>query len=515
MEKRTHSWLPLSLLAAASLCLLFANGRDTVALCAWLAPLLLLRFARWGPARMRLPAAYLTLSLTFAFQFRGMIPFPGAAFYIFSFGIGLALLLPYVADRYLAAQRPGLARTLVFPLTLVCIEFLLSLGPYGTWCSIAYSQSGQLMLLQVLSVTGLYGITFLIGWFAAVGNALWEAGGTSAATRELTAFGLVIGAVLTFGGGRLVFFAPRSRTVRIASITGPDPDALPEPERFRQLSARLFAGEQLSDTEVAVVRRRATDIADVLLAQADAEGRAGARVITFGEGEFPVLKADEPHLVQRCASLARERGMYLGLPLATLDVGRLPSVEDKLVLVTPSGDVAWRYLKTQLVPGFEMREFARSEGQLPLAITPFGRMSGAIAFDMDFPALLRQAGRQRADLVIVPEDDSRNIDPLHSEMAVFRAIENGFNLVLHASDGLSLATDYQGHVYGRMDRYQSSEHVLVAQVPTRGVATLASRIGYWFPLVCFLALLAVAKSDKSGQSRAAGAASTAGGEVPS
>jgi apolipoprotein N-acyltransferase len=119
-------------------------------------------------------------------------------------------------------------------------------------------------------------------------------------------------------------------------------------------------------------------------------------------------------------------------------------------------------------------------------------VGGAIAFDMDFPAVLRQAGKQHTDLLIVPEDDSRQLDPLHSKMAVFRAIENGFNLVLHASDGLSLATDYEGRAYGMMDRYQATDHVLVTQVPTRGVTTLYSRIGYLFPLVCFVTLLLVA-----------------------
>ncbi|MGA7381404.1 MAG: nitrilase-related carbon-nitrogen hydrolase, partial [Terriglobales bacterium] len=126
---------------------------------------------------------------------------------------------------------------------------------------------------------------------------------------------------------------------------------------------------------------------------------------------------------------------------------------------------------------------------LPVMETPLGRMGGAIAFDMDFPELLLQAGRKHADLMIVPENEYPQIDPMHSRMALYRAVENGFNLLLHASQSLSLACDYQGRVYGIMDHYHAGDRVLVAQLPTKGVATLYSRGGYLFPWVALVGLI--------------------------
>jgi len=106
---------------------------------------------------------------------------------------------------------------------------------------------------------------------------------------------------------------------------------------------------------------------------------------------------------------------------------------------------------------------------------------------MDFPGFLLQAGRKHADLMIVPENEYPEIDPIHSRMALYRAVENGFNLLLHASQSLSLACDYQGRVYGIMDHYHASD-VLVAQLPTKGVTTLYSRGGYSFPWINIVAL---------------------------
>src|SRR5258708_2726007 len=79
-SSESHSWL--SLLGAAAL-LLFADGRNTIALAAWLAPALLLRFVRTQPARRGLAIAYVVLIVTRGVAMRGMTPIPGIFYYVF------------------------------------------------------------------------------------------------------------------------------------------------------------------------------------------------------------------------------------------------------------------------------------------------------------------------------------------------------------------------------------------------------------------------------------------------
>jgi apolipoprotein N-acyltransferase len=109
---------------------------------------------------------------------------------------------------------------------------------------------------------------------------------------------------------------------------------------------------------------------------------------------------------------------------------------------------------------------------------------------MDFPGHLKQAGRRNADIMLVPSNDWREIDPWHSHMARFRAIEQGFNMVRHVSNGLSLASDYQGRVLASMDHFATDQREMVAMVPTRGVRTLYSLIGDLFAWVCVAGLAA-------------------------
>jgi apolipoprotein N-acyltransferase len=136
----------------------------------------------------------------------------------------------------------------------------------------------------------------------------------------------------------------------------------------------------------------------------------------------------------------------------------------------------------------------KSDGKLRHLDTAYGRLVAAICYDTDFPRLMIQAGAQRADVVLSPAGDWRAIDPRHTEIASFRAIEQGFNLVRQSNGGLSAAYDYQGRRLASMDEYQSTDLTLIAQVPSRGVRTIYSRLGDWLAWLSILAALALMAS---------------------
>jgi apolipoprotein N-acyltransferase len=300
------------------------------------------------------------------------------------------------------------------------------------------------------------------------------------------ALGVGLSLVLLYGGGRLTFFPPKSETVRVASITRPDENLFPYPPSA-DLNKRVMMGDPLSDAETVQLRERSHRIADFLLGRAEVEAQAGAKLITYGEFNLPVLIQYEPELIRQAGDLAQRRGIYIALPLAVFNIGRHPAGQDKLVMITPAGQIGWEYEKTKLPPG-EDAVLGPGSGRLVAMDTWYGRWGAAIAFDMDFPDFVRQAGRDRDDLMIVPENEYPQIDPLHSHMARYRAVENGFNLLLHASQSLSLACDYQGRIYGLMDHYHAADRVLVAQLPVRGIRTIYARGGYLFPWICMAGL---------------------------
>ena len=128
------------------------SGKAPLALAMWLAPMFLLRFAHLRPTPSGFVLMFLTISVAFAIGNRAMTPFQGAPYVAFVFLAALTQTLPYVADRLVSPRLWEWASTLVFPLAWVSIEFINTrISPAGSWYAMAYSQYGNLPLMQVAS----------------------------------------------------------------------------------------------------------------------------------------------------------------------------------------------------------------------------------------------------------------------------------------------------------------------------------------------------------------------------
>ena len=124
------SWI---ILIIAALLLPFANGGHAIPLAAWLAPFFLLRFTRRRRTMIVVPVVLSLQIIALAIQYRGMVPFPTPIYIAVMVFYGLCSTLPYLGDRLLSQRLPVFIGTLVFPLLLTSIEYLLSLGPFGSW----------------------------------------------------------------------------------------------------------------------------------------------------------------------------------------------------------------------------------------------------------------------------------------------------------------------------------------------------------------------------------------------
>lgn len=475
------SWICLAL---GCLVLPFSYGMDNVPCAAWLTPLFLLRFVRTQRLWVSMPILLGAQAAATAFQLRGMFPGDGAAYWITLLLSAVPAVVPYAIDRGMMRRISGVSTTLVFPLAYTAVDYLGSFGPYGSWGAVGYSQFGDLALLQVAAVTGLWGITFLVGWFAAAGNLIWEGGWKwGPGLRSGSAFLTALALVLFCGGLRLSAFAPHSSTVRIASLSA-------MPRRTPDALDQLIDGKATAD-DLAQVRAWAAPIDEDLLRRADEAARSGARLVFWAEGNAPVLKGDEAALLAEGAQLAARDRIYLGMALAVWVPGAARVLENELVMIEPNGTIAWHYRKAHPVPGAEAAISAPADGRLRALDTPFGRLSAAICFDADFPQLLRQAGLLKADIVLNPSNEWPAIDPWHTQMASLRAIEEGVSVVHQASHGLAAAFDYEGNRIAAVDYYASPGATMIADVPTRGVRTLYSRLGDWFAWACAAALLAL------------------------
>lgn len=148
------------------------------------------------------------------------------------------------------------------------------------------------------------------------------------------------------------------------------------------------------------------------------------------------------------------------------------------------------------------------DGKVSTVQTPYGRLSSVICYDMSFLDTIRQAGQAGADVMLVPGYDWRGIDPYNTQIATFRAIENGFSLVRQASNGLAMTVDYEGNVLAASDYFTTDPQVMVAYVPMQGVRTIYATIGdlfAWLSVAGLVVLIgvAIARRRKAGEAGAA------------
>lgn len=417
-----------------------ALGLSPVSWLMWLAPLPLLLYRdeemTWRRAICEALLAYLAGGLAWWPYLSGMAPKPVAMLAIAQPALVFAggMALTWMARR---RQRPVLA-TLMLPLTVAGCELLVTTwSPHGSFGSIAYTQSDNLALMQLLAVTGLTGVTALLCWVPAALAAAWWRRAPLLALPALAAL------VLALAGG----------SYRLGDTAG-----------GQSMTIALLADDaQLRSFN------KAGQVEAVLAAyRTQIEGAGKAELIVLPEKTFSVSASRVPWLRQQLQTLAASTG-------ATLVAG-------VNVLAAPKMNVAWiaapgrevlSYQKQHLVPGWER---GYQPGGAPLTAN-LGRpvLGLAICKDLDFPGTLR--AYRGAALLLVPAWDFGADAWLHSRMAMARSIEQGIPMARSAHEGRLTLSDARGVVLHEAASHPQRPALLRAQLVTGAVPTLYGRIG--------------------------------------
>ncbi len=491
-------------LAAGFLLLLFSNGFHMVPVAAWLGPIFMLRFLRGAKPLAGLIIGYLANAVVFFFQWFPAFQDAGIMFSVYTAVFGLLVYLPYVADRLIFPRVKGFLSTLVFPTAWVVVEYLLHLYlPLGTFFNLAYTQNTNLPLLQLMSVTGLWGVSFLVTWFAAVMNYLWDHGfDWKKSSRGVAAYALILTVVLMGGGLRLALSRPTADTVQVSVLTT-NLDGEPLPDAETKEYDMLVKGT-LPEAEKQAIKDKMDAMNADLFGRAKTQARAGSKIITFSEFNVQALSEDEQRVLNEAKALAREEQIYLVFPFELtepdLNKRKDPMIfqVNKSVMITPDGEIAYQYVKHNLLIGPEQEHTERGERKILSIDTPYGRLASVICLDMEYPDFMRLAAQQNVDIVFSGAIDGTTAtkgNPLHSIMASYRTVESGFSLARAGYYGQNIAADYQGRIIGAANHYTAGDRTVTARLPMKGIKTIYGMVGDFFPLTaCALLVFFIAYS---------------------
>ncbi len=439
-----------------------------VAIAAWLAPIFLMRYYR-GQRRWvtTLPAAGLLWAASYANK-TGVWSMEPALEVVLLGIAAVPMIAALTADRFTARRLPPLWATLVFPAVYVSLDYAVSFLPLGTTFSLAASQFQLEPLLQMATITGIWGIEFLVLWAAPVINAWWESGLDVQPVRvPVIAYSLCLTGLLLAGGLRLVFTRPVTQTVRVAGVT------VAHARNYWDVIIDQGTPEALTRAYAAEFQR----LEDQLFVESENAARSGAKIIFWSEADAFILPGQEQVFLQRARDFARKHQVYFMPAYQVLRYGDTSGFNG-LTMITPAGEAAYTYEKT-------MSWYATtSDGVLHSVETPYGRIGAAVCFDLDFPPLIRQGSQQGVDIMLIPAFDTYAARVYHSEVGLLRGVEDGFSVARMVNEGTSMAVDYRGHLLAAQDFFTTPARVMVVDLPTRGVTTLYGRLGDWFAWLC-------------------------------
>lgn len=379
---------------------------------------------------------------------------------------GLVLIARAAARRW---SNAGAA--LVFPILYAALSFVFSRTTYdGTWADPSYRMDGFLAILQLASITGIWGIVFAMTLPASGIAFAWYRLESGKPWRGPTAVALgIFAAVLIFGFARLATAANRP-TVRVAMIA--------------------------SDHEIRYSRTtdesKAADLLTFYASQIPKAAAQGAQVVVLPE-KIVGVTADDRAALQKILSGAASAS-HVWLIAGVNEIGSTPNSNAAKInaawTFSPDGVFVGEYHKHYFVTGFEAGY--QSGNRIDVMDAPWGKTGVAICKDLDYPWFIRGYGARDTTVMFVPAWDWVGPNAvMHERMATVRGVENGFAMARSAKTGFVTAHDAYGRILASSSTFAADPAMVVADIPLGPGTTLYSHLGDWFGWLCIIASLVI------------------------
>ena len=447
-----HSWKD----GVTAVLLWFGNALDPWWPLMWFAPLPVLWFAlrrSWWVAALTTAAAWLAgcSNLWGYFDLLGM---PFVAWLSIFGAVALVAAAAVLLFRALVLRGAVWSGLIAFPAAWVALEFVRNLlSVHATAASIAYTQLKFLPFLQLASITGPWGMSFLLLCLpAALAIALHlQKTAPGQALRVVATTLGVLATVLVFGAIRL-------------AVT----------PRGQQVTVGLIASDTPANVHVAVSGADMNRLFQSYAAEAERLAASGARAIVLPEKLAVVLDSDNGNADPIFQRLADKTG-------ATIVVGEVHvagAAKYNQARVYEPQKAVRGYDKEHMLPPFESD---LTPGTALVTLPRRAETWGvAICKDMDFTPLSRKYGAAGVGLMLVPGWDFNVDRSWHGHMAVMRGVEDGFSVARAAKDGYLTVSDDRGRVVAETRSNAAPFATLLASVPAVHSGTVYLLLGDWF-----------------------------------
>ena len=455
---------------------------------------------------------------------------------IFATMVGYLLLVGYTALYFgvfsslmrMVPWRSGLLFPVVAAVIWTALEWVRSWLFTGfPWGSIGYSQWNNPLGIQIASLVGVHGISFVIVLFnAGIATMLcnrhrWR--------QEIPACVLpLILAILCLGYGAF--------QLRDAPPIDRDSDITP-PEASQTLNIALIPGNisQLEKWDI----RQFPQILQRYINLTHTAGQENPDLIVWPETAIrsEALTGEWPTYYRRFLLMLRDIALpiligtaiegdeidemigklYRRAPEKDPDEEKNANIYNRVLSISPDGKITGGYAKKHLVPfgeyiplanllpdfipnfiQFKPFAFGKSVNLLPVSNVKNNtedqkmEIGASICFESVFPDEFRRPVQKGAQVMGIFTNDAwfkgTAFPELHLSMAPFRAVENRITVFRCANGGFTCVVDPFGRIATPLITPNTTQQVLMASVPIFSSSdrkqTLYTHYGDWFPMLC-------------------------------
>jgi apolipoprotein N-acyltransferase len=390
---------------------------------------------------------------------------------VFSWGIAVA------------SHRSRALACVLAPFLWVALEFARANLPIIAfpWNLIGYAASGNLALVQLAAVTGIYGLSFVVAGYGAFLAYAILAGKQRVWKTALIVTGVLI--LIAGGGG---YFVPRAK-----------------PRYVAHLVQTNFAQQYSYSSDW--MRLHANDLDELEQMSVDSARRSPG-LIVWPEVPAPFTFQD-PGFALRAKKIARDSGseFLVGIVDWKKDTAGKWYATNTATLLDPAGQRIFTYDKIHLVPFGEyvpLRRWLTFAGKLVADIGDFtpghvyrvgelpgGRFAVFICYEGVFPRMARRFTADGAQLLINISNDGwfghSAASAQHLMMEKVRAVENRRWVLRDTNNGFTVDVDPYGRTIAALQPDIRGE--LDAPYDFRTGLTPYARFGNWFPWLSVIA----------------------------
>ncbi|MCM3767612.1 nitrilase-related carbon-nitrogen hydrolase [Neobacillus niacini] len=394
------------------------------------------------------------------------------------------------------SRIPSWYSILAIPITFSVFEWVKTVIPFTkTWWIelLAKSQWTVPENLQILSVTGFIGLSFLILLTNVCLAEILQVGFRDK-RKLVTCLLLLILPLANFLYGSLIM-KKHDNSLRNEPITiGATVDLINQDEEVLKLGSKESAGDgYLADTDD--MKQKIFQINADLSANLVKEKPVD--FIVWGENEFMNLNTDKD-LFNGLKSLSKELNAHIVADTVWSDKDKM---YDTAILTNRDGEEVGRTPKIFTLWGEEEYGFSPGPRDYPTYETAFGPVALAVCWDRHDQSILRNYAKNGAKLLLIPADDDFYGDErfpyFAASDAVFRAVENHLAIGSGSTSGVAQVIT----PYGKMTAVSSvnERQTIVGDTFVVEDQTLYTKLGDVFAYLfagIFLILLVISERNK-------------------